>query len=140
MLVTVANLWFKLTSMHWRWAGFYVIFCINKRRWSKYPHAPIFFLYVLSLSQLNSNRIYVLFLQSSVHEQNHQPTHSSISWVDVPSIASYEFKQNQMHSKGQFQGPSLCQLIVSFHDHIQGIPSQNVFFKRAKNVRKSICR
>ena len=23
---------------------------------------------------------------------------------------------------------------------IQGVPSQNVFFKRAKNVRKSICR
>ena len=23
---------------------------------------------------------------------------------------------------------------------VQGVPSQNVFFKRAKNVRKSICR
>ena len=23
---------------------------------------------------------------------------------------------------------------------LQGVPSQNVFFKRAKNVRKSICR
>ena len=28
----------------------------------------------------------------------------------------------------------------SFISHIQGVPSQNVFFKRAKNVRKSICR
>ena len=25
-------------------------------------------------------------------------------------------------------------------NHLQGVPSQNMFFKRAKNVRKSICR
>lgn len=53
------------------------------------------------------------FLQSSLHEQNHEPAHSSISWPNFPSIAAYEFKQNQMHTKGQFQGPSLRQLIVS---------------------------
>ena len=29
---------------------------------------------------------------------------------------------------------------IKFLFFLQGVPSQNVFFKRAKNVRKSICR
>ena len=63
---------------------------------------------------LSFNRIYVLFLQGPIHEQNHKSTHSSIPWPNVSTIASYEFKQNQMHSKGQFQGPSFCKLVVSY--------------------------
>ena len=41
----------------------------------------------------------------------------------------------------QFISAGLCfRIIFWFFDLVQGVPSQNVFFKRAKNVRKSICR
>ena len=47
-----------------------------------------------------------------------------------------------------YRQEAACKKIVAIMDimeqyvckYVQGVPSQNVFFKRAENVRKSICR
>ena len=48
--------------------------------------------------------------------------------------------KKQENTVGMLNGKAVKNLTDSDTVHIQGVPSQNVFFKRAKNVRKSICR